>query len=130
MYIYFQDSSDVKLTGFRTERDLVWDAIIKYINHLSNEEITKTRRLFCGCVNIIIDAYEEKLNEVQALKNKLKLWKKRSRGQGKRIKELQSEKNQLIEQLNSKVCEDCSEKRVTEQISSLSMQENTTKVIY
>lgn len=127
----FQEDDDVQLTRFHSQRDVVWNTVCKYISHLSNEEINETRQQFCGCVNSIINAYEEKLREVQALKNRLIVWKQKSHGQGKKIEKLEREVIDLTKQLASKVCEECGEKKITEQLGSLSMQENkvTTNIL-
>ena len=83
---------------------------------MSEDEILETRRQFCHCVDEIINAYKEKLREVHALKNKVKVWKDISKNQGRRIQELER-------MLASKVCDECGEKKMIEQLSSLTMQE-------
>ena len=75
----------------------------------------------------MIDAYQEKLREVRALKNTIEVWKGKSHDQRKKIKRLERRVTELTEQLASKVCDDCGEKRLTEQMGSMSMQENKSE---
>jgi hypothetical protein len=109
-------------TTLSAEKYFVQTTIYKFVNHLSEDEISiEARQHFCSCVTSIIQAYEGKLREVKVLKNINKVWKQKSQEQSQKIKRLER-------QLASKVCEECGQKTITEQLSSLSVQENNTKV--
>lgn len=89
---------------------------------------------FCSCFHPIINAYQEKLREVKALRNTIKVWKQKSEAwkkksvdQTQKIKELKRGVTMLTKKLASKVCDDCGEQRITEQLSSMSVQENTSE---
>ena len=127
-----QTSQEVVTTHFAYFQDgnvhqIVWNTIGKYVGHLTEDEIFKARREFCCCVNSIIDAYQEKLHEVRALKNTIEVWKEKSHDQRQKIKGLERRVDELTKQLASKVCDDCGEKRITEQMGSMSMQENKSE---
>ena len=113
---------------------IVWNAIGKYVGHLTEEEISTAMHEFCSCFHPILKAYQEKLREVKALRNIIKVWKQRNEAwekesvsQTQEIKELKRTVSMLTKQLASKVCDDCGEKRITEQLSSMSVQENTSE---
>lgn len=117
-FAYFQDGN---------VHQIVWNTIGKYVGHLTEEEISEARREFCCCVDLIIEAYQEKLHEVRALKNTIKVWKEKIHDQRQKIKGLERRVTELTKQLASKVCDDCGEKRITEQMGSMSMQENKSE---
>ena len=86
---------------------------------------SRNRLTFCSCVDRVIVTYEEKLREIKGLKIVIENLKTRSKKKSKTIR-------QLRKQLDC-VCDDCKHKirmnSVEEQVSSLSLQENQTKVI-
>ena len=107
----------------------IQDIIYKFVNHLSENEISgETRDHFCICVNSIIKAYEGKLQDVKAaLKNVTKVFKTRNQLKNEQIRQLRRTIRKLREQLDS-TCEECKQKIPTEDLSFLSMQDKT-KVI-
>lgn len=122
----FQGDVDLKAQIFRDERDILWSVICGFLNNLSEKEIRDAKEYFCNCVNSIIEAYENEAREVKFWKN---LLKKTTMEKNKKIKQLEHRVSELTKQLASKVCETCGKKGITEQFRSLSVQQNTNKVI-
>ncbi|XP_028411753.1 uncharacterized protein LOC114534501 [Dendronephthya gigantea] len=117
-----QDDIDLKANLFRVESDIFWSIICGFLNNLSEQEISAAKDHFCNCVNSIIKAYEEKAQEAKFWKD---LLKRKTKEKNKKIKELEHCVSELTKQLDSKVCEKCGKKGISEQFRSLSVNENT-----
>ena len=95
---------------------------------MSKEEITVAREIYCRCVNSFIDAYQVKLREIRTLQHMIQIWRKKCSDRNQVIDQLKHENTELQSQLATKVCEDCGEKRITEQLNALSMREKKGEV--
>ena len=95
----------------------------KIAEHAFEVEMSpQQKKKFCACVEHIIVAYENKIQEIKGLEGIIRQMKKKSQEKSRKIKQLGHINDQLCAQLASAVCEKCGAEGVREKFTTLSMQ--------